>query len=93
MFHTLRRPHVLVVTLAAAGILMLTMGVRESFGLFVFAPLLQKLIQSIGWMGAMWAWRCLRCRWSVGSRRPLTHLQAAIASSTAATIKTNTMIR
>lgn len=26
-----------------------------SFGQFVFAPLLQKLIQSIGWMGAMWA--------------------------------------
>ena len=25
-----------------------------SFGQFVFAPLLQKLIQSIGWMGAMW---------------------------------------
>ena len=26
-----------------------------SFGQFVFAPILQKLIQSIGWMGAMWA--------------------------------------
>ncbi len=26
-----------------------------SFGQFVFAPVLQKLIQSIGWMGAMWA--------------------------------------
>ncbi|PKO39063.1 MAG: MFS transporter [Betaproteobacteria bacterium HGW-Betaproteobacteria-4] len=26
-----------------------------SFGQFIFAPLLQKLIQSIGWMGAMWA--------------------------------------
>lgn len=25
-----------------------------SFGQFVFAPILQKLIQSIGWMGAMW---------------------------------------
>ena len=35
MFHTLRRPDVLVVTLAAAGILMVTMGVRQSFGLFV----------------------------------------------------------
>ena len=35
MFHTLRRPDVLVVTLAAAGLLMVTMGVRQSFGLFV----------------------------------------------------------
>ncbi|HRP66343.1 MAG TPA: MFS transporter [Thauera sp.] len=35
MFHTLRRPDVLVVTLAAAGILMVTMGVRQSLGLFV----------------------------------------------------------
>ena len=35
MFHSLRRPDVLVVTLAAAGILMVTMGVRQSFGLFV----------------------------------------------------------
>jgi predicted MFS family arabinose efflux permease len=26
-----------------------------SFGQFVFAPLLQKLIQSFGWMGAMWS--------------------------------------
>ena len=26
-----------------------------SFGQFVFAPILQKLIQGIGWMGAMWA--------------------------------------
>ena len=26
-----------------------------SFGQFVFAPILQKLIQSIGWMGTMWA--------------------------------------
>lgn len=35
MFHSLRRPDVLVVTLAAAGILMVTMGIRQSFGLFV----------------------------------------------------------
>ena len=27
----------------------------SSFGQFLFAPILQKLIQSIGWMGAMWA--------------------------------------
>lgn len=26
-----------------------------SFGQFVFAPIIQKLIQSLGWMGAMWA--------------------------------------
>ncbi|MHB1238074.1 MAG: MFS transporter [Gallionella sp.] len=26
-----------------------------SFGQFLFAPILQKLIQSLGWMGAMWA--------------------------------------
>ena len=26
-----------------------------SFGQFLFAPILQKLIQSFGWMGAMWA--------------------------------------
>ena len=26
-----------------------------SFGQFVFAPILQKLIQALGWMGAMWA--------------------------------------
>lgn len=26
-----------------------------SFGQFVFAPLLQKLIQALGWMGAMWS--------------------------------------
>lgn len=26
-----------------------------SFGQFVFAPIIQKLIQSMGWMGAMWA--------------------------------------
>ncbi|MBK6974523.1 MAG: MFS transporter [Sterolibacteriaceae bacterium] len=35
MFHTLRRPEVLVVTLAAAGILAITMGARQSLGLFV----------------------------------------------------------
>ena len=26
-----------------------------SFGQFVFAPMLQKLIQTVGWMGSMWA--------------------------------------
>ena len=26
-----------------------------SFGQFVFAPIMQKLIQGVGWMGAMWA--------------------------------------
>lgn len=35
MFHSIRRPEVLSVTLAAAGILMVTMGTRQSFGLFI----------------------------------------------------------
>ncbi|EXI67148.1 MAG: Oxalate:formate exchange protein [Candidatus Accumulibacter adjunctus] len=35
MFRTLARPEVLVTTLAAAGILMVTMGARQSLGLFV----------------------------------------------------------
>ena len=35
MFRTLRSPDVLAVTLAAAGILMVTMGTRQSLGLFV----------------------------------------------------------
>ena len=35
MFPSLRTPGTLSVTLAAAGILMVTMGTRQSFGLFV----------------------------------------------------------
>ena len=35
MFRSLVRPGVLSVTLAAAAILMLTMGSRQSFGLFI----------------------------------------------------------
>ena len=35
MFTTLRQPDVLVVTLAAAGILAITMGARQSLGLFI----------------------------------------------------------
>lgn len=35
MFYSIRRPDVLSVTLAAAGILMVTMGTRQSFGLFI----------------------------------------------------------
>ncbi len=35
MFHALRRPDIMVVTLAAAGLLMVTMGLRQSFGLFI----------------------------------------------------------
>lgn len=35
MFHSIRRPDVLSVTLAAAGILMVTIGTRQSFGLFI----------------------------------------------------------
>ncbi|MRD73975.1 MFS transporter [Rhodocyclus tenuis] len=38
MFASLRRPDILLTTLAAAGILMVTMGTRQSFGLFI-APL------------------------------------------------------
>ncbi|MCP5268016.1 MAG: MFS transporter [Zoogloeaceae bacterium] len=36
---------------AASGVI----NAGGSFGQFVFAPLLQKLIQIFGWMGAMWA--------------------------------------
>ena len=35
MFHSLRKPEVLIIILAAAGILMVIMGVRQSLGLFV----------------------------------------------------------
>ncbi len=35
MFQTLRQPGVGVIVLAAAGILMVTMGIRQSFGLFI----------------------------------------------------------
>lgn len=38
MFRTIAKPEVLLTTLAAAGILMITMGGRQSFGLFI-APL------------------------------------------------------
>ena len=36
---------------AASGVI----NAGGSFGQFVFAPILQKLIQGMGWMGAMWA--------------------------------------
>lgn len=39
MFHSLRKPDILSITLAAAGILMITMGVRQSLGLFI-APIM-----------------------------------------------------
>ncbi|MCQ9616031.1 MFS transporter [Paenalcaligenes niemegkensis] len=35
MFRTLRRPDVMIITLAAAGVLMVTMGIRQSMGLFI----------------------------------------------------------
>ena len=35
MFQSLRHPGVMTITLAAAGILMVTMGIRQSFGLFI----------------------------------------------------------
>ena len=38
MLRSLNRPDILVVTLAAAGILMVTMGARQSLGLFI-API------------------------------------------------------
>lgn len=38
MFRSISRPDILLTTLAAAGILMITMGTRQSFGLFI-APL------------------------------------------------------
>ena len=38
MLHSLRRPDTLVITLAAAGIMMVSMGTRQSIGLFV-API------------------------------------------------------
>ena len=36
MFQTLRKPDILLVTLTAAGILAITMGARQSLGLFVW---------------------------------------------------------
>ncbi|WP_234087038.1 MFS transporter [Azonexus sp. R2A61] len=36
---------------AASGVI----NAGGSFGQFVFAPILQKLIQGVGWMGALWA--------------------------------------
>ncbi len=36
---------------SAAGVI----NAGGSFGQFVFAPILQKLIQAVGWMGTMWA--------------------------------------
>jgi MFS family permease len=36
---------------AASGVI----NAGGSFGQFVFAPILQKLIQTVGWMGAMWS--------------------------------------
>ncbi|MFZ1326972.1 MAG: MFS transporter [Candidatus Contendobacter sp.] len=47
MFHALRKPDVLPTTLAAAGILMVTMGVRQSLGLFV-SPLMLSTGLGIG---------------------------------------------
>ncbi len=36
---------------AASGVI----NAGGSFGQFIFAPILQKLIQAVGWMGAMWS--------------------------------------
>ena len=35
MFRTLKHPGAMVVTMAAAGILMITMGIRQSIGLYL----------------------------------------------------------
>ncbi len=40
---------------AARGTASGVINAGGSFGQFVFAPLLQKLIQSVGWMGSLWA--------------------------------------
>ncbi len=50
---------------AASGII----NAGGSFGQFVFAPVLQKLIQTLGWMGAMWSMAaiCLAALPLVGS--------------------------
>lgn len=40
---------------AARGTASGVINAGGSFGQFVFAPVLQKLIQSIGWMGSLWA--------------------------------------
>ncbi|WP_301100395.1 MFS transporter [Propionivibrio sp.] len=39
----------------ARGVASGVINAGGSFGQFVFAPILQKLIQAMGWMGAMWA--------------------------------------
>jgi len=44
--HTTPEKRSLALGIASAG---------GSFGQFVFAPILQRLIQSVGWMGALWA--------------------------------------
>ncbi|MBI3149963.1 MAG: MFS transporter [Betaproteobacteria bacterium] len=41
--------------LAARGTASGIINAGGSFGQFVFAPILQKLIQGLGWMGAMWS--------------------------------------
>ncbi|HJV26765.1 MAG TPA: MFS transporter [Aromatoleum sp.] len=41
--------------LAARGTASGVINAGGSFGQFVFAPVLQKLIQALGWMGAMWS--------------------------------------
>ncbi len=41
--------------LAARGTASGVINAGGSFGQFVFAPVLQKLIQAFGWMGAMWS--------------------------------------
>ncbi len=63
---------------AASGII----NAGGSFGQFIFAPILQKLISAIGWMGAMWALAAMTLAALPLVRvvsRPVAHAHAAHA--------------
>jgi MFS family permease len=64
---------------AASGVI----NAGGSFGQFVFAPILQALIQALGWMGAMWSLALMTlaatCRWCGWCRRPIEEPQAYAA--------------
>ncbi len=65
---------------AASGVI----NAGGSFGQFIFAPVLQKLIQTIGWMGAMWALAAMTLAALPLVRvvaRPLEHAQATSAAT------------
>src|SRR5438552_2071603 len=79
-------PSAWVVTIAAAAILMVTMGARQSLGLFVCAPVSQGLIQMLGWMGALWALAVitLGALPLVRAVSPATHAHPAAAATKSA---------